>query len=105
MTRRASRWAIVAVCFMTAVAVTYLTVKLSWTESPRLAWAIVPGAYLGAALNRVLHIPTTGSGIWYLFFISQILVWLVAALVVAWAVAALRANWKARRHHGSGGVA
>jgi hypothetical protein len=105
MTRRASRWAVVTACFATAVAIAYLTFVASWNQTPRLVWAIVPGAYIAAAINKILHLPTTGAGMWYLFFITHILVWFAAALATACAVAGLKARWRARHRHGIGGVA
>ena len=59
-----SRPVVISTCLALAqCVVAYLTFVLSWSPTPRFVVAILPGAYIAAALNKVLRLPTNGASV------------------------------------------
>ena len=82
---RPRRWVVVASCLLMSLVVGYVTFFLAWSSTPRFTIAILPGAYIATAINKLLRLPGDEPGIWALFFGSHVFFWFVLFSAVAWA--------------------
>ena len=97
MRRRVRRWLRVSVCLVSSIIVAYVTFFLAWNPTPRFVFTILPGAYIGATLNRFLKLPWSGAGPWTLFFSAHIFFWFIFFLTISWALSKIRSRWWPRR--------
>src|SRR5260370_10121742 len=96
MSTRVRRWLTVSVCLLLSLFVAYVTFFFAWSSKPRLVFAVLPGAYIGAALNKLLRLPWTGAGPWLLVFGGNVLFWFAFFLGVSLLVARIRSRWIVR---------
>jgi hypothetical protein len=83
-----------AACLLLAGVIAFATFSLAWNPRPRLVLAVLPGAYFGAFLNRLLRLPSNGAGVWVLFFIGNVLFYFVILVGIGAAVARLHSRGK-----------
>jgi hypothetical protein len=89
-------WILCAACFLLAALVTYGGFVLAWAPVPRFVSLIAPGAYIAAALGRILGLSWSGGSVWFAFFGANVLFWFVVFGVVAWSLAKARSRWLIR---------
>ena len=97
MKSTARRWLVVSACLVVSLGIGYLTFVLAWNPTPRFTFALLPGAYIAAGLNKLFKLPWNGAGVWLLFFSSHVAFWFSLLLVGAWAVSRARDRWRARK--------
>jgi hypothetical protein len=87
--RLATRFVLLAGCFVLSVVIAYFTFSLAWSPSPRFSFTIAPGAFLAIAVNRIVRLPTSGAGFVALFLTAHVLVCFCFVLAAAWVVSRL----------------
>ena len=95
-----TRLTMTGVCLVLAAAIAWVTFWLSWWGRYRfLRYTVVPGAYVGSIISKVLGLRSNGAAPWALMFVASTILWFALLVGIALLIARVRSRQRAEANH------